>query len=148
MKGLCVQSHYKSLTSASFIECAKRSKKFHRIFFSYYYLCSILTDTMPYISGIPQGHTGNVKVLTCVEMTPGVDNNVKLGYNSVRARYTRRSLKTKDLFNVRRQSTSAALTSKLFVISGGYGYENFKTTSSTEVSGRDDSTNHLLLWQV
>ncbi|KAG1681406.1 Rho guanine nucleotide exchange factor 17 [Nymphon striatum] len=99
------------------------------------------------VNWIPQGHTGNVKVLTCVETTPGIDNNVKLTYNSVRPRYARRSIKSKDIFNARRQSTSAALTSKLLVISGGYGYENFKNTETT-VSGRDDSTNHLLLWQV
>lgn len=100
------------------------------------------------ISGIPHGHTGHVRFLTCVEMTPGGDSNMKMNYSSARSRYTRRSVKSKDAFAIRRQSTSAALASKLLVISGGYGYEDFRNTTMNEVSGREDSTNHLLLWQV
>ncbi|CAB1422749.1 unnamed protein product [Pleuronectes platessa] len=34
------------------------------------------------------------------------------------------------------------------VISGGDGYEDFRLTNSSETVGRDDSTNHLLLWRV
>jgi hypothetical protein len=37
---------------------------------------------------------------------------------------------------------------KLLVISGGDGYEDFRTSSVSEVAGREDSTNHLLLWHV
>jgi hypothetical protein len=38
--------------------------------------------------------------------------------------------------------------SKMLVISGGDGYEDFSNSSSNEMIGREDSTNHLLLWQV
>lgn len=46
--------------------------------------------------------------------------------------------------------TSAHLPPKTnhLVISGGDGYEDFRLTSSSETVGRDDSTNHLLLWKV
>lgn len=37
---------------------------------------------------------------------------------------------------------------KMLVISGGDGYEDFRLTSSSETVGRDDSTNHLLLWRA
>lgn len=36
---------------------------------------------------------------------------------------------------------------KSLVVSGGDGYEDFQC-SGAELSGRDDSTNHLLLWSV
>lgn len=38
----------------------------------------------------------------------------------------------------------------MLVISGGDGYEDFRLSSggSSETVGRDDSTNHLLLWRV
>lgn len=41
--------------------------------------------------------------------------------------------------------------SKLLVISGGDGYEDFRSSANnslSEVAGREDSTNHLLLWEV
>jgi hypothetical protein len=36
----------------------------------------------------------------------------------------------------------------MLVISGGDGYEDFRTNVVNEAAGKDDSTNHLLLWQV
>jgi hypothetical protein len=36
----------------------------------------------------------------------------------------------------------------MLVISGGDGYEDFRNNAANESAGRDDSTNHLLLWQV
>lgn len=38
--------------------------------------------------------------------------------------------------------------SKMLVISGGDGYEDFRNSNTSEVAGREDSTNHLLLWQI
>lgn len=38
----------------------------------------------------------------------------------------------------------------MLIISGGDGYEDFRTTgtnSMNEVAGREDSTNHLLMWK-
>lgn len=48
----------------------------------------------------------------------------------------------------RRASTLIPVKSNLLVISGGDGYEDFRLTNSSETVGRDDSTNHLLLWRV
>ena len=49
-----------------------------------------------------------------------------------------------------RRRASAHIPSKTnhLVISGGDGYEDFRLTNSSETVGRDDSTNHLLLWKV
>jgi Rho guanine nucleotide exchange factor 17 len=35
------------------------------------------------------------------------------------------------------------------IISGGDGFEDFRTTGANvnEIAGREDSTNHLLMWQ-
>lgn len=48
----------------------------------------------------------------------------------------------------RRASALLPAKSNLLVISGGDGYEDFRLTNSSETVGRDDSTNHLLLWRV
>lgn len=53
--------------------------------------------------------------------------------------------------NKRRSSVAtmtAALATRMLVISGGDGYEDFRTNVVNESAGKDDSTNHLLLWQV
>lgn len=48
----------------------------------------------------------------------------------------------------RRASAHIPPKTNQLVISGGDGYEDFRLTSSSETVGRDDSTNHLLLWRV
>jgi hypothetical protein len=40
------------------------------------------------------------------------------------------------------------LATKMLVISGGDGYEDFRSSGNAETAGKDDSVNHLLLWQV
>ena len=37
---------------------------------------------------------------------------------------------------------------RILVISGGDGYEDFGGCGASELAGREDSTNHLLLWTV
>ena len=37
---------------------------------------------------------------------------------------------------------------RILVISGGDGYEDFSSSANSELAGREDSTNHLLLWTV
>jgi Rho guanine nucleotide exchange factor 17 len=47
-------------------------------------------------------------------------------------------------------SNSDASSNYVLIISGGDGYEDFRTTGTNtvnEVAGREDSTNHLLMWQ-
>ena len=42
-------------------------------------------------------------------------------------------------------------STKLLVISGGDGYEDFEANAgagANEMVGREDSTNHLLMWQI
>lgn len=49
------------------------------------------------------------------------------------------------------KSTSPTEGSSYYVISGGDGYEDFlkdDTNPVSEVAGREDSTNHLLVWEV
>lgn len=48
----------------------------------------------------------------------------------------------------RRASVLLPVKTNQLVISGGDGYEDFRLTNSSETVGRDDSTNHLLLWRV
>ncbi|CAI9732281.1 rho guanine nucleotide exchange factor 17-like [Octopus vulgaris] len=45
-------------------------------------------------------------------------------------------------------ATTATMATRMLVISGGDGYEDFRNNVANEAAGRDDSTNHLLLWQV
>ncbi|XP_029040415.2 rho guanine nucleotide exchange factor osg-1 isoform X5 [Osmia bicornis bicornis] len=91
----------------------------------------------PIVTGIPHGHTGHVRFLTCVEtMAPSKpDPRPKVN------RYSLKSSKTQQN-NINR--------GKLLVISGGDGYEDFRgPQASAELqAGREDSTNHLLLWKV
>ncbi|XP_069615525.1 rho guanine nucleotide exchange factor 17 [Ranitomeya imitator] len=89
--------------------------------------------------GLSQGHTGHVRFLTSVELPDGFDVHFPLPVDQGNEQ-------TCD--TEKRDSTRHRPKSKLLVISGGDGYEDFRLTSSSETVGRDDSTNHLLLWRV
>lgn len=81
-------------------------------------------------SGIPQGHTGHVRFLTSVDIDEAT---------------ARRYFKFPDSHNSQSPDASYGL-----IISGGDGYEDFRNTGTITISegaGRDDSTNHLLMWQ-
>ncbi|GAB1601782.1 rho guanine nucleotide exchange factor 17-like [Argonauta hians] len=67
-----------------------------------------------------------------VTMTPAVEGNLSL------QEIQRRSS----------MATTATMATRMLVISGGDGYEDFRNNAANEAAGRDDSTNHLLLWQV
>jgi len=84
------------------------------------------------------GHTGHVRFLTAVEVP-------KEG--------------TQDNTNGKSSGTSPSTTNAplpsgansgrdVLIISGGDGYEDFRASSASESAGRDDSTNHLLIWRV
>ncbi|XP_039288297.1 rho guanine nucleotide exchange factor 17 isoform X2 [Nilaparvata lugens] len=79
------------------------------------------------VAGVPHGHTGHVRFLTVVEPPPNCQ--------------TSQSTKSDGV------SGSSNSSKKLLVISGGDGYEDFRSASMSD-AGREDSTNHLLLWQV
>uniref|UniRef100_A0A672FC28 DH domain-containing protein n=1 Tax=Salarias fasciatus TaxID=181472 RepID=A0A672FC28_SALFA len=95
--------------------------------------------------GSAHGHTGHVRFLTSIELPEGFDVNLPpsntdstgLEYSSQRRDSARH-----------RASAHIPPKTNYLVISGGDGYEDFRLTNSSETVGRDDSTNHLLLWRV
>ncbi|XP_051580257.1 rho guanine nucleotide exchange factor 17-like isoform X2 [Myxocyprinus asiaticus] len=102
--------------------------------------------------GSAHGHTGHVRFLTCIELPEGFDVNFPPQSESVNSTQNNSEnnaggLQRQDSAR-RRASTLLPVKSNLLVISGGDGYEDFRLTNSSETVGRDDSTNHLLLWRV
>lgn len=105
--------------------------------------------------GLVYGHTGHVRFLTCVEMTTSAVPPLLAGVHS-RSDSANNNTRDPDVpspqdLNKRRSSVAtmtAALATRMLVISGGDGYEDFRTNVVNEAAGKDDSTNHLLLWQV
>ncbi|XP_015244804.1 PREDICTED: rho guanine nucleotide exchange factor 17 [Cyprinodon variegatus] len=103
--------------------------------------------------GSAHGHTGHVRFLTSIELPEGFNMNFPstttdtAGNNSQRSSIDDGSLQRRDSTH-RRASTHIPAKTNHLVISGGDGYEDFRLTSSSETVGRDDSTNHLLLWRV
>ncbi|XP_065721490.2 rho guanine nucleotide exchange factor 17 isoform X2 [Drosophila suzukii] len=99
-------------------------------------------------TGIPHGHTGHVRFLTFVETTglegaaPGERGGRDAG-GSTSDEYSKQgSIK---------HSKSKSETNNTLIISGGDGYEDFRNSganSLSEIAGREDSTNHLLIWQI
>ncbi|KAG7479652.1 rho guanine nucleotide exchange factor 17 [Solea senegalensis] len=112
---------------------------------------SLKTPLVP--MGSAHGHTGHVRFLTSIEIPEGFDMNFPPPTNDSSGNQSQ-SASTIDGNLQRRDSAhrraSALIPSKtnLLVISGGDGYEDFRLTNSSETVGRDDSTNHLLLWRV
>lgn len=58
------------------------------------------------------------------------------------------NLSLSDIQRRASMATPATMATRMLIISGGDGYEDFRNNASNEAAGRDDSTNHLLLWQV
>ncbi|XP_077578763.1 rho guanine nucleotide exchange factor 17 [Stigmatopora nigra] len=113
--------------------------------------CAVKTPLVP--MGSAHGHTGHVRFLTSVELPEGLGMN----FPSLTSDSTGKPLESVDIVDgnlLRRDSArrraSAHLPSKTnqLVISGGDGYEDFRLNNSSETIGRDDSTNHLLLWRI
>ena len=110
-----------------------------------------------YITGLQYGHTGHVRFLTCVEMS-NANLPPLLAAPNLRSDSANNNNKKDDVDghaphdrNKRRSSVAtmtAAMATRMLVISGGDGYEDFRANAANESAGKDDSTNHLLLWQV
>ncbi|XP_010902137.2 rho guanine nucleotide exchange factor 17 [Esox lucius] len=103
--------------------------------------------------GSAHGHTGHVRFLTSIELPEGFNVNFPLpadtagnlaqsGVDGGNGGLQRRDSA------LRRASAHLPAKTNQLVISGGDGYEDFRLTNSSETVGRDDSTNHLLLWRV
>uniref|UniRef100_A0A8C4PWD1 Rho guanine nucleotide exchange factor 10-like protein n=1 Tax=Eptatretus burgeri TaxID=7764 RepID=A0A8C4PWD1_EPTBU len=88
----------------------------------------------PGVVGVSHGHTGHVRFLTAVKLPGNWKPVRKDGWRG---------------FN--RQRNQQQLEGEMLVISGGDGYEDFEGAlagGGDEATGREDSTNHLLLWRV
>lgn len=98
-------------------------------------------QTIPPLTGIPHGHTGHVRFLTCVEMS-GETGGLAASRGPGLARLARKE------GGVSAAGLGVGSVARILVISGGDGYEEFTSSASSELAGREDSTNHLLLWVV
>nr|XP_026696639.1 rho guanine nucleotide exchange factor 17-like isoform X3 [Ciona intestinalis] len=87
--------------------------------------------------GLTYGHTGHVRFITSVDV---------MEKETPPQRGSRRSSSTKRRSSS--ASTSSQTRSNTIIISGGDGYEDFRMNSASEAAGREDSTNHLLLWKT
>lgn len=92
----------------------------------------------------PPGEIHLYSICTVQPLTPPL---LFLGNQSQSCSTVDRSLQRHDSARRRASALIPSKTSHL-VISGGDGYEDFRLTNSSETVGRDDSTNHLLLWRV
>ncbi|KAK9718863.1 RhoGEF domain [Popillia japonica] len=88
---------------------------------------TVKLSSMPSIIGVPHGHTGHVRFLTNVEWHISTLDVARHSYKS--------------------KPEQRTITRHL-IISGGDGYEDFRNANLSEVAGREDSTNHLLLWNI
>uniref|UniRef100_A0A3Q2Y637 Rho guanine nucleotide exchange factor 17 n=1 Tax=Hippocampus comes TaxID=109280 RepID=A0A3Q2Y637_HIPCM len=103
--------------------------------------CAVKTPLVP--MGSAHGHTGHVRFLTSVELPEGLGINIQQ-----KPMYVLRPENCRHDSTRRRASAHLPPKNNQLVISGGDGYEDFRLNNSSETIGRDDSTNHLLLWRV
>lgn len=85
--------------------------------------------SLPHITGVPHGHTGHVRFLTAVKC-------------KIPTHKQKSSKIMKSAMKVNPEGD------RMLIISGGDGYEDFRSCGISEIAGREDSTNHLLLWRV
>ncbi|KAL1493208.1 hypothetical protein ABEB36_011305 [Hypothenemus hampei] len=88
---------------------------------------------LPSLIGVPHGNTGQVRVLAAIDLP-----------------YTLSCKETPSKKNSKNKTVSdipPIKASKYLVVSGGEGYEDFRMSAS-EGAGREDSTNHVLLWTI
>lgn len=96
--------------------------------------------------GITYGHTGHVRFLTLVENPVVSKHSTKPVQTTLKTKaMTRRSTNAEKL---QKQVENTQNDKETLIISGGDGYEDFRSSTMTEDAGREDSTNHLLLWRI
>lgn len=120
----------------------------------------ILTNPLPSITastsvlrhsvgptGSPHGHTGHVRFLTSVEVPKAAFKGTEYDNTRISPSPNNR-IKRKDLLDKQKSlDLSDNNGTVTLVVSGGDGYEDLYNQQS-EAVGRDDSTNHLLIWRV
>eukprot|EP00111_Clytia_hemisphaerica_P007124 TCONS_00020705-protein len=102
-------------------------------------------------TGSPHGHTGHVRFLTSVEVPKGsfkTTDHDQRDLSRVSPSPSRDRLKRVDSNKYKELDSNDTNGTMTLVVSGGDGYEDFKYSQQNETVGRDDSTNHLLLWRV
>lgn len=101
-------------------------------------------------AGLCQGHTGHVRFLAAVQLPEGF--NLLCSTPPPPPDTGPEKLPSLDHRDSPRRRGPTSARPKMLVISGGDGSEDFRLSSggggSSETVGRDDSTNHLLLWRV
>ncbi|KAG8522809.1 Rho guanine nucleotide exchange factor 17 [Galemys pyrenaicus] len=101
-------------------------------------------------AGLGQGHTGHVRFLAAVQLPDGF--NLLCPTPPPPQDTGPEKLPSLDHRDSPRHRGPASARPKMLVISGGDGCEDFRLSSggggSSEAVGRDDSTNHLLLWRA
>lgn len=101
-------------------------------------------------AGLGQGHTGHVRFLAAVQLPDGF--NLLCPTPPPPSDTGPEKLPALEHRDSPRHRGPTSARPKMLVISGGDGYEDFRLSSggsgSSETVGRDDSTNHLLLWRV
>ncbi|XP_022099543.1 rho guanine nucleotide exchange factor 17-like isoform X3 [Acanthaster planci] len=107
-----------------------------------------LARDISFPNGSGQGHTGHVRFLTAVDIPSGKPAPVQRKISEQVLERSRELHPPEMEQQQRRASSAAAIVSNMMVISGGDGYEDFSATTPNEAAGKEDSTNHLLLWQV
>lgn len=95
-------------------------------------------------TGVSYGHTGHVRFLTIVENRSPVKPPNKPTPSTPKTK----SLNLRAANTEKPKQTDVQEDQETLIISGGDGYEDFRSSSMNEDAGREDSTNHLLLWRV
>lgn len=105
---------------------------------------------MLYFTGIPYGHTGHVRFITCVDYAGKLPNN-NIAADTVDATSQKKKNYNSSSNKSQASTSKSSDHSGLLIISGGDGFEDFRSSGTnplSDIAGREDSTNHLLLWQV
>ncbi|KAF6102124.1 Rho guanine nucleotide exchange factor 17 [Phyllostomus discolor] len=101
-------------------------------------------------AGLGQGHTGHVRFLAAVQLPDGF--NLLCPSPPPPPDTGPEKLPSLEHRDSPRHRGPPSARPKMLVISGGDGYEDFRLSGggggSSETVGRDDSTNHLLLWRA
>ena len=87
-----------------------------------------------------------MRFLTCVEYVR-TSSNAPSGGDAEESTPKKKNSSSK----ASKTTTKSDAKPNLLIVSGGDGFEDFRNSggnSMNEVAGREDSTNHLLLWHI
>ena len=120
----------------------------------------------PVVTGLVQGHTGHVRFLTSISCPQIVAASASGASSGIPTVGENEVVGNQRGDSPRKKSSTGSTTStgstlsegcanslkdlplRTYIISGGDGFEDFSGNQTNDSIGRDDSTNHLLLWEV